>query len=56
MPAEKLTKKKLLDLMDEKLQQLNLLRSALNGDPARKQEELVAYKKKFDVLMNKIKK
>jgi hypothetical protein len=56
MPAEKITKKKLLNMMDEKLQQLNLLRSALNGDPARKQEELAAYKKKFDALINKSKK
>lgn len=51
MPADKITKKKLLNMMDDKLQQLNLLRSALNGDPARKQEELEAYKKKFEALL-----
>jgi hypothetical protein len=51
--AEKLTKKKLLHEMDEKLQELNLLRSALEGDPARKQEELQYYKKQFYAMINK---
>jgi hypothetical protein len=51
--AEKLTKKKLLQEMDEKLQELNLLRSALEGDPARKQEELQYYKKQFYLAINK---
>ena len=51
--AEKLSKKKLLLEMDEKLQSLNLLRSALEGDPARKQEELENYRKQFYALINK---
>lgn len=51
--AEKLTKKKLLHEMDEKLQELNLLRSALEADPARKQEELTYYKKRFYEAINK---
>ena len=37
--------------MDEKLQALNLLRSALQADPARKQEELLRYKKQFDAIV-----
>ncbi len=51
--AVKLTKKKLLQEMDEKLQELNLLKSALEGDPARKQEELEHYKKMFYSIINK---
>jgi phage terminase large subunit len=51
--AEKLTKKKLLQEMDEKLQELNLLKSALEGDPARKQEELQYYRKQFYSMINK---
>ena len=51
--AEKMTKKKLLQEMDEKLQALNLLRSALEGDPARKQDEIESYKKQFYTLINK---
>lgn len=51
--AEKITKKKLLQEMDEKLQALNLLRSALEGDPARKQAELDSYKKQFYAIINK---
>jgi hypothetical protein len=51
--AEKITKKKLLQEMDGKLQELNLLRSALEADPARKQEELESYKKQFYALINK---
>jgi hypothetical protein len=51
--AEKITKKKLLQEMDDKLQALNLLRSALEADAARKQEELESYKKQFYLLINK---
>lgn len=51
--AEKYTKKKLLQEMDDKLQALNLLRSALEADPARKQSELDAYKKQFYAIINK---
>ena len=49
----KLSKKSLLNEMDIKLNDLNLLRSALAADPARKQEELESYKKKFYELINK---
>jgi hypothetical protein len=48
----KITKKKLLSEIDQKLTDLNLLRSALEGDPARKQEELEAYEKRFYELIN----
>ena len=51
--AEKITKKKLLDEIDVVLQQLNLLRSALEKDPARKQEELNDYRKQFYAVINK---
>jgi hypothetical protein len=51
--AVKITKKKLLEEMDEKLQELNLLKSALESDPARKQEELEYYKKQFYAAINK---
>jgi hypothetical protein len=51
--AEKITKKKLLQEMDEKLQELNLLKSALEGDSSRKQEDLDNYKKQFYTLINK---
>ena len=51
--ASKLTKKKLLEDMDEVLQRLNLLRSALEGDPARKQDDLLKYKKLFDEIVYK---
>lgn len=51
--ADKLTKKKLLQEMDEKLQALNLLRSALEADQARTQDELKRYRKQFQDLFNK---
>jgi hypothetical protein len=51
--AEKLTKKRLLQEMDSTLQQLNLLRSALEADPARKQEELQYYKKQYYAIINR---
>jgi hypothetical protein len=49
----KVTKKSLLNEIDIKLNDLNLLRSALAADPARKQEELESYKSKFYDLINK---
>lgn len=52
----KVTKKKLLEEIDEKLQQLNLLRSALAGDQSRKQDDLDNYQKHFYELINKKKK
>ena len=51
--AEKITKKKLLQEMDEKLQALSLLKGALEADPARKQEELESYRKQFYSIINK---
>jgi hypothetical protein len=49
--AEKLTKKELIDMIDEKIQALNLLKSALQGDRSRKTEMIKDYKDKFyDIL------
>jgi hypothetical protein len=48
---EKITKAALLKAMDEKLQDLNLLRSALQADQSRKQEDLDNYRKQFLELM-----
>lgn len=51
MPTPKLTKAKLLTLMDAKLADLNLLRSALHATPNIKQVDLDNYKKKFEELV-----
>jgi hypothetical protein len=51
--TSKLSKSKLLEEIDDVLQRLNLLRSALEGDPARKQDELQKYKKLFNEIVNK---
>jgi len=53
MAAKKITKAVLLKAIDEKLQALNLLRSALQGDPSRKQEDLDNYDKQFRKLFGK---
>jgi hypothetical protein len=53
MAAKKITKAVLLKAIDEKLQALNLLRSALQGDPSRKQEDLDNYEKQFRKLFAK---
>jgi hypothetical protein len=50
---EKLSKSKLIAEIDETLQALNLLRSALEGDPTRKQEDLENYRNQFYGLVNK---
>jgi hypothetical protein len=42
--------------MDEKLQALNLLRSAMQADPSRKQEDLENYQRQFEELLQPIKK
>jgi hypothetical protein len=47
----KLTKKQLLQDMDEKVIALNLLRSALQVDQSRKPETLEEYAKRFDDLL-----
>jgi hypothetical protein len=51
--AGKITKKKLMEELDEKIQQLNLLKSALQNDPSRKQEDLENYKKHFWELVGR---
>ena len=51
MPTPKLTKAKLLTMMDEKLADLNLLRSALQATANIKQVDLDGYKKKFEDLV-----
>lgn len=48
----KITKAALLKAMDEKLQALNLLKSALQADQSRKQDVLENYQKQFHELMN----
>jgi hypothetical protein len=52
MPA-KLTKKQLLQQMDEKLQALNLLYSALQNQSNPKQEDLENYQKQFNAQIGK---
>lgn len=47
----KVTKKELLREMDEKLFNLNLLRSALEAEKSLKQETLESYKKRFYELV-----
>jgi hypothetical protein len=49
----KVTKKSLLTEIDIKLNDINLLRSALSADPARKQEEIDSYRTKYYELINK---
>jgi hypothetical protein len=49
---EKITKAKLLKEIDEKLQSLNLLRSALQADPSRKQDDLDDYQRQYMELVN----
>jgi len=51
MPTPKLTKAKLLTMMDEKLADLNLLRSALQVTTNIKQADLDLYKKKFEEIV-----
>jgi hypothetical protein len=50
--AEKITKSKLLKEIDEKLQALNLLRSALHADQSRTQDNLEMYQQHFHELIN----
>jgi hypothetical protein len=51
--VKKLTKASLLKAIDEKLQALNLLRSALHADPSRKQEDIENYDRQFRNLFSK---
>jgi hypothetical protein len=50
--AEKITKSKLLEEIDDKLQALNLLRSALAGEKSLKQDNLQMYQTHFHELIN----
>jgi hypothetical protein len=50
--ADKITKKKLMDEIEEKIQALNLLKSALQEDRSRKTETLKDYQDKFDDILN----
>jgi hypothetical protein len=50
MAETKLTKARLLNQMDEKLQRINLLKAALQAEAHIKQETLTDYKKRFDAL------
>ncbi|HEY8937075.1 MAG TPA: hypothetical protein VIM65_17730 [Cyclobacteriaceae bacterium] len=51
-----ITKKQLLIEIDDKIQSLNLLKSALQGDPSRKQEDLENYRQRFYELFTYSKK
>lgn len=53
---KKLTKAGLLKEMDMVLQDLNLLRSALQADASRKQEDLDTYEKQFSEVLKRSKK
>ena len=50
--AKIITRKILLEEIEEKLQSLNLLKSALLGDPSRKQEDLEKYRDRFHDIIN----
>ena len=52
MAISKLTKATLLAKMDEKIQNLNLLKAALLSETHLKQADLLAYKNKFETEMN----
>ncbi|HTJ51572.1 MAG TPA: hypothetical protein VL443_19065 [Cyclobacteriaceae bacterium] len=54
--SKQITKKQLLIEIDDKIQSLNLLKSALQGDPSRKQEDLENYERRFYELVNYSKK
>lgn len=49
--AKKPTKKDLVNKIDEKIQALNLLKSALKSDRSRKPEMLEEYDQKFQELL-----
>jgi hypothetical protein len=54
--SKSITKRQLLIEIDDKIQSLNLLKSALQGDPSRKQDDLEDYKRRFYELVNYSKK
>lgn len=49
----KLTKSGILAMVEEKLQELVLLKSALMADPARKQEDLQNYLDRYEHIIEK---
>jgi hypothetical protein len=51
MTKQLLTKKQLLDLIQEKIQALNLLKSVIKNDKSRNAETMESYKKQFDQLL-----
>jgi hypothetical protein len=51
--AEKSTKKDLVNKIDEKIEALNLLKSALQGDRSRKPGMLDEYGQKFQELLQR---
>ena len=53
MAKKALTKKALMDQIQLKIQELNLLQSALKGERSTRQETLGDYQKKFKDLLEK---
>ena len=53
MAKQTLTKKQLLDQIEEKVQALQLLQSVIQGERSRKPETLENYKKQLDELLKK---
>lgn len=53
MPEAKITKAKLLTQIDETLQSLNLIKSALQAEAHPKQADLAEYKKRYEALLKK---
>lgn len=51
MPESRLTKAKLLTQLDEKIQNLNLLKAALQAESHLKQADLENYKKRYDEIV-----
>ncbi|HEY3405531.1 MAG TPA: hypothetical protein VGK59_19245 [Ohtaekwangia sp.] len=52
MAESKLTKAKLISQLDDKIQNLNLLKAALQAELHLKQADLAGYKKRFDELLS----
>lgn len=52
MPESKLTKTRLLAQLDEKIQDLNLVKAALQAENHLKQADLAKYKERFDELVH----
>ncbi len=52
-PKKATDKKALLNEIEEKIQALNLLKSALQTDRSRKEETLIEYRKKYRELLDR---